>query len=252
MKWTEIPSGELNAAEQRLRLALGDDAATVTTRLNIDPGFVTTVAGFMVKGGYEPTMSQQRAKEIMGINFFGVEEAVRHLRVKPRRFELAGFGEVVATDEELEKGRETHILAAVFPFSVLQIREAAKSGTFVSYGDAWYNAQAFASRKGQPSWWIVRKTAVPNSTSKTWNEQQALHGSQDETPTARVAVYTMTGHYLATGEKIFSDVWVRCSDLDSAGSRVYVRFIPEGVSVSAYEDGDRHGYLGVASARKFE
>jgi len=40
---------------------------------------------------------------------------------------------------------------------------------------------------------------VPNSTSKTWPEQQALLSNKEETPTARVMVYTIIGHFASTG-----------------------------------------------------
>lgn len=44
MKWTEIPSGELHAAEQRLRVAWGDKAGEIVKRINTDPGFVNLIA----------------------------------------------------------------------------------------------------------------------------------------------------------------------------------------------------------------
>jgi len=119
MKWTEIPAGDLNAAERRIRVALGDNAGTVVARANADPGFVTNAAGFTVNGGHEPTMSQQCAREIMSVNFFGVEEAMRHFHVKLRQFDLAGFGEIPGTEEELEAAKDSHILVAVFPLSIL-------------------------------------------------------------------------------------------------------------------------------------
>jgi hypothetical protein len=34
-------------------------------------------------GGFEPSTSQKRAREIMGRNFFGVEEAIKHFGVNP-------------------------------------------------------------------------------------------------------------------------------------------------------------------------
>jgi hypothetical protein len=102
-------------------------------------------------------------------------------------------------------------------------------------------------------WWqLVRKTPVPNSTSKTWQEQQALLSEKEETPTARVMVYTIIGHFLATGERLFENVYARCSDVDSDGYRVYVGYFSAyGLVVSYVWDGRRSGRVGVASVRKF-
>jgi hypothetical protein len=100
-------------------------------------------------------------------------------------------------------------------------------------------------------WHLVRKTPVSNSTSKTWLEQQAILSKDEETPTARVMIYTMIGHYLATGERLFESIYVRCSDVDSGGLRVCVGgFGADGLRVSHDWDGYRYGVLGVSSARK--
>ena len=58
MKWTEIPAGEFHAAEQRLRVALDDEASNVVKRINTDPAFVNLVAGQIV------TMTQEILSEV--------------------------------------------------------------------------------------------------------------------------------------------------------------------------------------------
>lgn len=102
-------------------------------------------------------------------------------------------------------------------------------------------------------WKLVRKTPVANSTSKTWSEQQALLMSNEETPTARVMVYMIIGHFLATGERLFEKVYVRCLDLDSDGYRVNVgSFDSNGLFVGNYWDDLRYDRIGVSAARKFD
>src|SRR5262249_53752582 len=152
-------------------------------------------------GGFEPTTSQKRAREIMSRNFFGVEEAIKHFGVNPTRQQTAMLSEVPFSEEVLTACKDTHILVAVFPISILEIRGRVDRKLFYSHEDAWYNKQAFAKDKGETAWALIRKTPVPNSTSKTWPEQQALLTKDEETPTARVMVYTIIGHYLATGER---------------------------------------------------
>lgn len=209
------------------------------------------VVRLIQNGGFEATTSQKRAREIMGRNMFGIEEAIKHFGVNPSRQQLAVLADVPFTEAVLEACKDTHVLVAVFPMSILDIRGKAERKLFYSHEDAWYNKQAFAKDRGETQWTLVRKTPVDNSTSKTWDEQQALLGKDDETPTARVMVYAIIGHYLNTGERLFENVYVRCSDVDSDGRRVLVgSFGSDGLGVGHYWDGNRDSDIGLSSARK--
>ena len=211
------------------------------------------IADLIKSGGYQPTTSQKLAREIMGKNFFGVEEAVQHLGVKPTKAQLSALVEVLYTEAELREVKSTHVLVAVFPLSILDIRGKLKRELFYRHEDAWYNNQEFAKDKGEVGWYPVRKTSVPNSTSKTWSEQQALLAQNEETPKAQEMVCTIIGHFLATGERLFENVWVRCSDLASDGDHVCVGdFVRGGLSVRNWWRDNRHGDLGLASSRKFQ
>lgn len=206
---------------------------------------------FWRSGGYESTTTQKLAREIMGKNFFSVEEAVQYFGVKPTRAQLSALSEIPFTEAELREVKDTHVLVAVFPLSILEIRDKVERNLFYSYEGAWYNKEAFAKDRGDARWQLVRKTPVENSTNKTWQEQQTLLSNKEETPKAQVMVYTIIGHFLATGERLFERTYVRCSDLDSDGYRVYVgHFDSDGLHVFYYWDGHRYYYLGLSSARK--
>jgi hypothetical protein len=198
---------------------------------------------------YEATTSQKRAREIMGKNFFGVEEAIKHFGVNPSKQRLAALSEVPFTEGTLEECKSTHILVAVFSLSILEIKGKMTSKLF--YDLSWYNKEFFAKDKGEVAWQLVRKTPVDNSTSKIWQEQQALLGKTEETPKAQMMIYTIIGHFLATGERLFERIYVRCSDVDSDGYQVYVGFFDSsGLGVGGYcLDDFSHHYIGVASAR---
>lgn len=208
------------------------------------------VIRLIANGGFEPSTSQKRAREIMGKNFFGVEEAITHFGVNPSKQQSAYLAEVPFNESTLEACKNTHVLVAVFPLSLLDIRGACKDqGLF--YNQDWYNKQAFAKEKGEVGWQLIRKTPVNDSTSKTWDEQNKLLGKEDEVPTVRALVYTMIGHYKATGERLFEKVWVRCSDLDSDGFRVFVGYFgAKGLYVVYFWDDYRFDNLGLSSARK--
>jgi hypothetical protein len=230
---------------------LNDDLAQKVIESK-DNDLAAKVVRLIVNGGFEPTTSQKRAREIMGCNMFGIEEAIKHFGANPSRQQTSALSEIPFSEATLEECKNTHILVAVFPLSILEVRGKVENNLFYSHEDAWYNKQSFAKDKGEISWQLVRKTPVDNSASKTWDEQQALLGKNDETPKAQVMVYTIIGHYLATGERLFENIYVRCSDVASDGGRVYVgRFASGGLYVSSYWDADRDDGLGLASARKF-
>ncbi len=203
-------------------------------------------------GGFAPTTSQKRAREIMGKNFFGIEEAIKHFGINPSRQQISALSEIPFSEETLIECESTHILVAVFPLSILEVRGKVERNLFYGHEDAWYNNEKFAKERGEAAWQLVRKTPVENSTSKTWDEQQTLLGKDDETPKAQVMVYATIGHYLATGERLFENVYVRCSDLDSGGGRVSVGvFVSGGLGVGYCWVGYRGDGLGLSSARKF-
>ena len=251
--WTQVPAGDINAANQRLWVAVGDNADEVATRINSDPAFVANIARLMVNGGYEPSMSQKLAREIMGKNFFGIEEAIKHFGVNATKQQLAALAEVPFSEEVLKSCKDTHVLVAVFPLSILDIRGITRKleNQTLFYKQDWYDKQAFAKDKGEVGWQLFRKEPIANSTSKTWNDQQALLSKDEETPTARIVVYTMVGHFLATGERLFEKIYVRCIDLVSVGDRVNVGYFASvGLLVGRYWDDNRDDGVGLSAARK--
>jgi hypothetical protein len=187
----------------------------------------------------------------MGKNMFGIEEAIKHFLVNPMRQQLAALSEIPFSEDVLRQCKNTHVLVAVFPLSILEIRKMVKDKGLFRNQD-WYNKQSFAKDKGEIGWRLVCKTELPNSTSKTWQEQQPLLGKDDKIPTAQVTIYTIIGHFLATGKRLFKKVYVRTSSADSDGYRVYVGgFDSAGLCVDGGWVGGRFVSFGVAAARKF-
>ncbi len=208
----------------------------------------TKVVGLIQNGGFEATTSQKRSREIMGNNFFGVEEAIKHYGVNPTRQQLAVLSEIPFSEAVLEQLRDTHILVAVFP----QIYGKAPE-LFGNHKDAWYNKESFAEEHGKVTWQLVRKTPVENSTSKKWQEQQALITKDDEVPSARVITYVIIGHRLATGARLFENIYVRTSSPSSDVTHILVgHFVQGGLFFDFYLDYLREDYIGLASARKVQ
>jgi hypothetical protein len=248
--WTEIPGGVLNAAQLRFWGSLGSKAGEVALKMRDDPAYVTWLAGLACQNLFELSESQERAREIMGRNFFGVEEAIAHFRVNPLKQQLAYLAEVPFAEEVLMSCKDTHVLVAVFPLSLLDIRDVCKDhGLFLIQG--FYNMQSFAKEKGEVSWQLIRKTPVDGSTSKTWDVQNNMLGKDEKVPTVREVVYMMIGHYKTANKRLFETGWVWCSDLDSKGDHVYVGcFAAWGLSVGIDGSDHRSYRLGLAAARK--
>ena len=203
--------------------------------------------------GFLPTIShsQKRAQKIMGQNFFGIEQAIQHFGIIPSAKQLAVLVEIPFTEEVLKKCKYTHILVAVFPLSMIQVRSKTTEKEKLFYDQDWYDQEKFAHKKGKIIWRLIRKTPVDNSINKNWNEQQSLLKQDEYTPTGQTMTYTVMGHYLATGERLFKHIYVRCNDLTSGGFGVYMGDFNSGSFVIGDNcDDSRHDTLAVASARK--
>jgi len=242
-------------AEHELLLKLEKAGITqdLATRVitSKDNDLAAKIIHLIQNGGFDPSTSQKRAREIMGKNFFGIEEAIKHFGVNASKQQTAALSEVPFTEADLEECKNTHVLIAVFTLSILEVRGKMTSKLF--YDQSWYNKESFAKDRGDVSWQLVLKTPVKNSTSKTWQEQRALLSEKEETPTARVMVYTIIGHFLATGERLFENIFFRCSDVVSNGVRVLVGdFGARGLGVVGSWGSDHDDNLGMAAARKFD
>ncbi|MFA5189430.1 MAG: hypothetical protein WC740_01815 [Verrucomicrobiia bacterium] len=141
-----------------------------------------------------------RIRGIMGRNFFGVEEAIKHFGVNPSAEQLAALSEIPFSEARLREVKDTHVLVAVVPLSILDIRGKVERKLFFKHEDAWYNEESFAKERGEAGWQLVPKTPVDS-----------------EKHTAQVMVYAIIGHYCATGERLFEHAYVRTSSMNSRG-----------------------------------
>lgn len=251
---SQISRGQGNEFLNRLEAAGLDSGSTQKVINSKDNKFALRVVRFIQSEGFEPTTSQKRAREIMGRNFFGVEEAIKHFGIHPIRQQLAALSEIPFSEATLEALKNTHILVAVFPISILDIRGMMERKIFYSYKEYdsykdWYSNQFFAKERGEVGWQLVRKTPVDNSTWKNWQEQQSLIGKDDEVPSAQVMVYTIIGYYLVTSERLFENE-VRTSSVVE-DHHVVIYFGSEGLRINAYGPGACDSLLSVSSARKF-
>jgi len=166
-------------------------------------------------------LTQKRAKEIMGDNFFGIKEGKKFFKIPNyKEFNTLELEKEIPFSETLlEKVRDTHLLIAVFPLSIIQMREIV---SHLFPDQIWYNNEPFAKRCGRMGWQLVCKTeTTPKSSSKELTKQQ-LGGEKNKIPTAQILVYSIIGHYLNTGERLFESSYVYTSSFTESKSPVVV------------------------------
>ncbi len=205
------------------------------------------------------TPDYDTARSILGIDFVTPEEI---MVVRPS---------VVYTDQDIQQRAATipsaevlnwckannHALIAgpATPLSLLDVR-ALQTDHFYSKKDGWYAEpkQVFSRNdKATLGWLIIRKDPVPGSLNKNWAEQAALlSDASTYVPIAGEMTWFITTYFLVRGVRLFPNVYVRTSSLDSDGGRVGVGgFDAEGLGVFSDWDGIRYSFLGLSSARKF-
>ncbi len=214
-----------------------------------DNALAKKVIGFIARNGYDPSTSQKRAKEIMGASYLGPEDVMKHFGVSFTDKELVQLREIPFTEAELEACKGTHVLFVGYPLSILDIRN--KVGHLFCSQD-WFDKESFAKKeKVNLQWYLIRKDEVPNSTSKTWQEQQSLLTNDEATPRACEVIFMVMLYFLVTGKRLLEGMYVRCIDVSSSGDRVSVGyFSSRGLHVSNWADAHRGGIVGLAASRK--
>jgi len=205
----------------------------------------------------------------MGKNFFGIEDWVSfygaRLSQKALR-QVAQFpwGEDVLNSPcPFHKGktiRETHVAFLGIeelngePLNTLKFRKlhpATGQPRFYFADNPWYAKEDFASQPLSFRWHLMLREIVPNSESKTYEDQQKMLPAEYEVPTAVAETAKNILVFRKSGVYSNSKRYARCQEKTSAGRRVHVgSFGSVGLGVHRYWEGYRAGDIGVGAARK--
>ncbi len=210
----DLPADVVRAASQRFFTALGEDAREFIARINADEAFLQMLVIFVRANSIKLSTSESRARKIMGQNFLGVEQAIAHFKVKPSKEERVLLSKVPFSEKTLVGCKDTHVLVAVFPLTILQIRHMVGRKRFsdVNTTGPWYQEQMFAQEASEACWHLVRKTPIKGSMNKTWADQHKLIGLNNKMPNVRTMIYTIFLYFLSTGIHLFETTLVRCSE----------------------------------------
>lgn len=166
----------------------------------------------------------------------------------------ASLATIPFSKETLKACAGTHILFPGAPLSLLDIREK-KADLCYSQSGGWYaEARETFSRETVPiRWHLLRMEPVPASLNKTWNNQTTLLQPDEEVPSAATVAFATMLHHNMSGVRIFEPTYVRVSDKNADGNRVYVGdFGAGGFYVGRCWGDYRGGRLGLSSVRKSE
>ncbi|MCX6785692.1 MAG: hypothetical protein NTZ18_02455 [Candidatus Komeilibacteria bacterium] len=206
-----------------------------------------------------PDQRYDSARSILGEDLITPEEIAQARAIKYTGEQFGQFADTVPTEEQLLWCRDNGFMVVAGPpteLSLLEIREL-KRGFFCSKFGGWYEGdrERFSREdKAAVAWLAIRKKAVPNSFSKSWNEQQELISDQEYIPNAAETVWAITVYRAVRGIYLLPNFYVHTLSLVSSGYRVHVGyFCVAGLCVVHHGlDGFCRGHLGVASARKFK
>ncbi len=254
---TDIVSRTLSIhQEHELLLALeraglsGDDAQNAIDHKDVSEAMVWTTRK---RDDSTSSCSPSEAATIMGSNFLGLDVTERHLGVKFMTKQKKVLATVPFGPAVLQACSETHVLVACASLSLLEVWQ--KQGQlFYGKSDPWYgHASEQTSRSRiKAGWYLVRKSPVPDSTRKTWSEQQTLLGQDEQVPSASVLAQTILLTFLETRERLFEAIYARSSDMDSNGYNISLGWFDLGGLVVDCDWVDlSRNYLGLASSRMF-
>lgn len=221
---------------------------------------------------FQPTISQEIARIIMGKNFWGVEDwatffGVNFTKEQLRKIEKFPYGEDILNSpcpfRDGKSVKDTHFAFLGLdriqddPLSIVKWQEICPVSSqlrFYHYvPDAWYSKEKFAN---EPTcsfrWYLMPLEIIPNSTDKTFEQQKAMLPADYGVPLAIEEVTKHTLYYKKNGIYLNQTKYGRCQDISSDGSRVYVGCsASDGLDVYDWVD-FADDVVGLASVRKVQ
>ena len=209
------------------------------------------------------------ARKIMGRNFLGIEEVVKHFNVVFTTEQLGGLVNIPFSEAVLQECKDTHILVAGFPMTTADIKKKAPHGFLkgVPFSRFWRSQakadpnkdlledQEFAwKEKVGPRWYLIQKQGVEWSFNLTEIDHINFFAFQrcDEPVSASVLIYTTILNFEVTGERLFKSYFVRSETRVGEWNSSYVRiaFRKNGLDVTDIDYDEFSPHVGLPTARK--
>lgn len=162
--------------------------------------------------------SQDIAREIMGSNFFGLEENAKYLGYTMSPVDAAKYDSVGYTEATLRAKSATHMLVFMYNVSIPDLQAKLPAGT-IAFCDAWNASQKYVAYAMPTGWYLVSKDVAPGSLGLPESQQFGkIAGLPYEAPPQTVTlVYALVAHYVATGEVLMPGIFGRTTDNTAPG-----------------------------------
>lgn len=238
-----------------------------------NPKFRENLVHFWRTNGFQPTISQEIARIIMGKNFWSVEDwatffGVDFTKKQLREIEKFPYGEDILNGPcPLHIGKsikDTHFAFLGLdqiqgsPLTIVKWQEICPASgqlRFYSYvPDAWYSKEKFVNKPTCGfKWYLMPLEIIPNSTDKTFEQQKAMLPAEYGVPFAIEEVTKHVLYYKKNSIYLNPKRYGRCQEISSDGSRVPVGSSgPVGLIVYGSWDDDCYDSIGLASVRKVQ
>ena len=196
-------------------------------------------------------------KIILGKDFLSPEQIAAETRkITYSPSQLKYFSETLPSQDILKWCRTNGFMLIAGPpepLSLLQIRDIAP-WMFYLNNDGWYSGekQNFSRKDIVASiWLILRKGILPNSTNKTWHEQQKLLPMEEYIPNVAELAWSLTTYKKVNNIDLLNKLFVRSKSCDSEGVPVDIGYSRSlGLRIGFFCDENNFKYLGLTTARE--
>lgn|GEM_PF-2970940 len=177
-----------------------------------NPNYAKNIAKFICLTALElDSPNHEWARQVMNDNFFGIEEAMMYLGIEPTKDQISTLSRIPFTLKQLRKRKDTHFLVAVFPVSIIDIRDGFGSAILATDQD-WYNSEPFIYEKGEVKWELIRKKMI--FSGLTWERQKSMIPADERIPDLRTIVYSIVAYELLTEERMIeTGEFIKSSDV---------------------------------------
>lgn len=203
----------------------------------------------------ELTVSQQRARLIMGGNFISPAEVTKCLGLSYGIGEIEKLARIPYSESFLKKCREDYVLFPGIshdnegnPLTIQQLQKMYPEGgqpCFYSYGcpDSDYAIREVPDVR----WYLIRREGLPDSFGKTSEEHKAMLQKGQAMERAVVYIYLMLLYFKSRNERLFEDHFVRSGDFFSGFARAFCGcFTSSGIRFFTWWDQLRQEEIGIA------
>lgn len=195
-------------------------------------------------------ISEKVAQGIMGNNLVPIEAATSHYKISTNANMRRGLSNNILFSEALlEECKDTHILVPHIPITLSEIRE--KIGIITTpNGHPGHCEGIFSGKYLYAQWGLFRKTVVPDSVNKPFEDQRLLLTKQEEIPEVSMLAYAVALYYLTSGNRLFSDIRARCTKSGFTTLRPVVGSSDKGVYLLQFAEYWSDKNTGLGSQRK--